>query len=91
MLVLVEQPNYVGEEGIRILRNVQRAICEAMKAEQWDEVRHLDSVCASVVERLIAHNANDNSMLVRVLGELKGTYGGLLSRCEQRVVLMQAT
>jgi hypothetical protein len=91
MLFLVDQPDYTGDAGIHILRGVQRSICDAMKAENWDEVRRLDAVCASVVERLIAHNANDNSMLVRVLGELKGTYGGLLSRCEQRVLLMQAT
>jgi flagellar protein FliT len=79
----VPRVNYHGESGIEAIRQLQRDLASALAQEDWGRVKHLDRVCALVVERVVAANRDDRSILVRALGELKGVYSNLLTECRR--------
>jgi flagellar protein FliT len=85
MLQSVQDINYKGEAGIEALRSIQFDLNLAAKEEDWDKIRQLDRICASVIEKVIAANQSDTSTLVRALAELKGVYANLLFRCQQEL------
>lgn len=87
-LRLVPEPDYRGEQGLAQLRQLQRALNEALKAEDWLRVRELDRMSPRIIERVIEANRNDRSALVQALSELKGVYFNLISRCQSEVARM---
>jgi flagellar protein FliT len=87
-LQLVSEPDYRGASGLVLLRELQRDITAALHAEDWLRVRELDRSCASLVERLIAANPDDLSILVLALSELKGVYANLIQRCQHEADAM---
>ncbi|HSX49877.1 MAG TPA: hypothetical protein VLF09_02895 [Cellvibrio sp.] len=88
---LVPSPEYRGQEGIMAMRNLQQELTEALRAEDWEKVRHLDRICVVLIDRVIAANRNDKSTLVCALSELKGVYAGLIAQCQREVTLLHAT
>lgn len=88
---VVPDPEYQGEAGINAIRSLQQELMNAWHQEEWDKVRHLDRICALLVERVIDANRTDKSILVRALAELKGVYGGLIAQCQSEVTLVHAT
>ncbi len=87
-LHLVPEPDYRGEQGLAQLRQLQRSLCEALKAEDWLRVRELDRVSARLIERVIEANRDNPSALVQALSELKGVYSNLINRCQSEVARM---
>ncbi len=88
---LVPDPQYVGEAGIMAMRNLQQELTKALRCEDWEKIRHLDRICALLIDRVIAANRNDKSTLVCALSELKGVYAGLIAQCQREVTLLHAT
>ncbi len=88
---LVPSPEYRGQEGIMAMRNLQQELTKALRAEDWEKVRHLDRICVVLIDRVIAANRNDKSTLVCALSELKGVYAGLIAQCQREVTLLHAT
>ena len=80
----VPQVSYRGESGILVIRQLQRDLVSALKEEDWGRVKHLDRVCALVVDRVVKMNQDDQSILVRALAELKSVYAGLLQECRDK-------
>lgn len=78
-LQAVPTPDYRGEAGINVIRGLQRELTDALQAHDWLRVRHLDSVCVLLVDRIIAANRDNKSVLVRALSELKGVYAGMVA------------
>jgi len=87
-LAVVPSPEYQGDDGVVQVRQLQRELVQALRAEDWPRVRALDRVCASLVERVIEANREDGSALVQALGELKGVYANLIDRCHSEVLKM---
>lgn len=87
-LQLVPEPDYRGEQGLAQLRQLQRSLSEALKAENWLRVRELDRATPRLIERVIDANRDDRSALVQALSELKGVYSNLISRCQSEVARM---
>lgn len=87
-LKLVKQPLYSGQDGIAAMRALQRELSLALQVEDWARVRHLDRICVLLIERVIAANKDDKSILICALSELKGVYAGLIAQCQQEVSLM---
>ncbi len=87
-LTAVPCPDYAGEAGILALRSLQSELTQALQAEDWSRVRHLDRICVILIDRVIAANAEDKSILVRALSELKGVYAGMIAQCQQEVSLL---
>ena len=56
---LVTTTDYTGTSGIAILGALQAELSEALKQEDWRRVRHLDAICALVIERVIDANRAD--------------------------------
>ncbi len=90
-LRLVPEPDYSGESGVMAMRAVQQALAMASQQEDWERIRHLDRICALLIDKVINANQGDKTTLVRALGELKGVYAGLIAQCQQEVTLLQAT
>lgn len=88
---LVSAPDYTGEAGIMAMRNLQQELARALQVEDWEKIRHLDRICAVLIDKVIAANRNDKSTLVCALNELKGVYAGLISQCQREVTLLHAT
>jgi flagellar protein FliT len=88
---LVPDPVYHGEAGIHAMRGIQRELAKALQQEEWDKVRHLDRICALLIDRVVAANRDDKTTLVRALAELKGVYAGLIAQCQREVTLVHAT
>lgn len=88
---LVPTPEYQGEAGINAMRGVQQELARALQQEDWERVRHLDRICVVLIDRVIAANRDDKSILVRALSELKGVYAGLIAQCQREVTLLHAT
>lgn len=82
---LVAEPSYEGANGLSLLRQVQQDLFDALAAENWQRVRELDRTCAALVERVIAANRAEPSMLVGALRELKGVYASLIQQCQLEV------
>ncbi|MBK8186467.1 MAG: hypothetical protein IPK77_04040 [Cellvibrio sp.] len=87
-LTLVEN-YYAGEAGITALRSVQGELNQAAQLEDWEKIRQLDAICASLIEKVIAANQEDKSTLVRALSELKGVYANLIIRCHQEMDVLE--
>lgn len=87
-LRLVAMPDYSGTQGLAQLRHMQRALIRAQGAEEWARVRDLDRACAHLVEKVVAANRHDQSILVQALSELKGVYANLIDRCQKEVSSM---
>lgn len=87
-LHLVEEINYRGDEGVRHMRHLQSALTEALKDQNWDQVRHLDSVCIQLVDKVITANKDDKKILFAALSELKGVYSRLIIQCQCEVAVM---
>lgn len=88
---LVSAPEYHGQAGIMAMRGLQQELNKALKAEDWDRVRHLDRICVLLIDKVIAANRDDKSTLVCALSELKGVYAGLIAQCQREVTLLHAT
>lgn len=88
---LVSAPEYRGQAGIMAMRSLQQELTEALRAEEWDRVRHLDRICVILIDKVIAANRDDKSTLVCALSELKGVYAGLIAQCQREVTLLHAT
>lgn len=88
---LVPEPEYAGEAGIMAMRSLQQELTNALRLEDWEKIRHLDRICALLIDRVIAANRNDKSTLVCALSELKGVYAGLIAQCQREVTLLHAT
>lgn len=88
MLTPVETPNYRGDAGVLAMRELQCELTLALRAEDWNRVRHLDRICVLLIDKVIAANRDDKSTLVRALNELKGVYAGLIAQCQQEVSLL---
>jgi flagellar protein FliT len=84
-LQLVQDPCYEGEAGILALGSIQNELHQAAKNEDWDRIRHLDSICANIIEKVIHANRQDHSTLIRALSELKGVYANLIFKCQQEM------
>lgn len=87
-LQLVKHVDYAGNAGIYQVRNLQRALNEALEQEDWAEVRKLDRTCALVIDKVIAANQHDGNTLATALGELKGVYANLIVQCKREVAAM---
>jgi flagellar protein FliT len=87
-LKLVEN-SYAGESGIVALRSVQQELNQAAQLEDWEKIRQLDTICANLIEKVIAANQEDKSTLVRALSELKGVYANLIIRCHQEMDVLE--
>lgn len=88
-LKLVDNPSYTGESGIVALRSVQQELNKASQLEDWEKIRQLDTICANLIEKVIAANQEDKSTLVRALSELKGVYANLIIRCHQEMDVLE--
>ena len=88
---LVSTPEYTGEAGIMAMRNLQQELARALQVEDWEKIRHLDRICAVLIDKVIAANRNDKTTLVCALNELKGVYAGLIAQCQREVTLLHAT
>ncbi|WP_323814783.1 hypothetical protein [Cellvibrio sp. NN19] len=88
---LVSAPEYVGAAGIMAMRGLQQELTNALQVEDWEKIRHLDRICALLIDRVVAANRNDKSTLVCALNELKGVYAGLIAQCQREVTLLHAT
>lgn len=88
---LVSAPEYRGQAGIMAIRSLQQELTKALQAEEWGKVRHLDRICALLIDKVIAANRDDKSILVCALSELKGVYAGLVAQCQREVTLLHAT
>lgn len=88
---LVSAPEYRGQAGIMAMRALQQELNEALRAEDWDRVRHLDRICVLLIDKVISANRDDKSTLVCALRELKGVYAGLIVQCQREVTLLHAT
>ncbi len=88
---LIPPPDYCGNAGVLAMRNLQQELNKALRAEDWDRVRHLDRVCIILIDKVIVANRNDKSTLVCALNELKGVYAGLIAQCQREVTLLHAT
>lgn len=88
-LQLLDDPCYQGDAGINALRSIQTELNLASRDEDWDKIRHLDAVCARIIEKVIDANRQDQSTLIRALSELKGVYANLLFRCHQEMSLLE--
>lgn len=88
---LVAAPEYRGQAGILSMRGLQQELTKALRAEDWEKVRHLDRICVVLIDRVIAANRDDKSALVCALSELKGVYAGLIAQCQREVTLLHAT
>lgn len=84
-LQLVQDPCYEGEAGIIALRSIQSELQLAAKNEDWDRIRHLDSICANIIEKVIQANRHDHSTLIRALSEIKAVYANLIFTCHQEM------
>lgn len=80
--------DYAGEAGLQHVRALKHGLACAMAAQDWLEVRRLDSACAAMVNKVIAANASDGGALVLALSELKGVYASVISGCQQKVASM---
>lgn len=87
-LQLIATPVYHGEAGVLAMRGLQRELTEALQADDWSRVRHLDSICVLLIEKVIAANRDDKSTLVMALSELKGVYAGMIAQCQREVAAM---
>jgi flagellar protein FliT len=90
-IYLVPAPEYRGEAGLMAMRNMQCELVQALQQEDWEGVRHLDRICVSLIDKVIAANRDDKSTLVCALSELKSVYAGLLAQCQREVTLLHAT
>ena len=81
--------SYTGEAGISALRSVQHELNRAAQMEDWEKIRHLDAICANLIEKVIAANQEDKSTLVSALSELKGVYSNLIIRCYQEMDVLE--
>ncbi len=87
-IIAVPNPEYRGEAGILAMRSLQSELTQALVEEDWARVRHLDRICVLLIDRVIAANAEDKTILVRALSELKGVYAGIIAQCQQEVSLL---
>lgn len=87
-LRVIDRPKYKGQAGVMAMRSLQQALNLALQQEDWGRVRHLDRICVLMIDRVIAANREDKSILVQALSELKGVYAGLITQCQQQVSLM---
>lgn len=87
-LRVIERPKYKGLAGVMAMRSLQQALNLALQQEDWGRVRHLDRICVLMIDRVIAANRDDKSILVQALSELKGVYAGLITQCQQQASLM---
>lgn len=88
-LQLLKEPSYQGEAGITALRSIQIELNQASQDDDWDKIRHLDAICARIIEKVIEVNRHDQSTLIRALSELKGVYANLLFRCQQEMEVLE--
>ncbi len=88
MLQLVEA-SYAGEAGIEALRSIQLELQRAAQREDWSRIRKLDVACESIIEKVIAANRDNSSVLMRALSELKGVYANLLFKCHQEIAQLE--
>lgn len=84
-LHLVQTPNYQGEAGILAMRGLQQELTQALQADDWDSIRHLDAICVLLIDKVIAANRDDKTTLVMALSELKGVYAGMIAQCQREV------
>lgn len=87
-LHLVEAPSYVGNYGVLQVRHLQNALHDALAAEDWNQVRRLDQICAALIDKVIDANNDDSKVLALALNELKGVYASLIVQCKREVALM---
>ncbi len=86
---LVSAPVYVGDPGVKALRNLYEELSNARQIEDWARVRHLDRICMVLIDRVITANLTDTELLLLALTELKCLYTGLVAQCWQEVALLE--
>jgi len=87
-MYLVEPVNYVGQAGVLQVRSLQNALNDALKYEDWDQVRRLDQSCAVLIDKVICANEGDTKAIAMALNELKGVYASLIVQCKREVASM---
>jgi hypothetical protein len=87
-LYLVEPINYHGQAGVLHVRKLQQALDDALKFEDWEQVRRLDQTCATLIDKVIMANVDDTKAIAQALNELKGVYASLIVQCKQEVASM---
>jgi len=87
-LYLVESINYSGQAGVQQVRLLQNELNEALKTENWDQVRRLDRMCALLIDRVILANESNPQAISAALNELKGVYASLVVQCNKEVASM---
>jgi len=85
MLSLVVNPSYSGSAGVKILSALRQSMNEALQAENWLELQHLDRTCSAVVARVLATSDRDYEGLQLELTVLKAIYWQALSECKTRL------
>lgn len=84
MLQIVENPSYDGAEGVRVIAQLRKSMCAALKAENWLELQRLDKTCSAVVAKVLACENRDFDGLQLELTILKSIYWQALSECQER-------
>jgi len=87
-LHLVKPVNYAGRAGVLQVRRLQQALDEALKAEDWSQVRRLDQSCAFLIDKVIEANQQDSQAITQALNALKGVYANLIMQCNRQVASM---
>ena len=72
---------YRGSAGVSAIKQLQRDLLEALDQEDWGRVQHLDTLCALVVDRVIAANRDNKEILISALSGLKTVYANMIHRC----------
>ena len=87
-LSAVATTRYDHREGIALLRDLLHDLIEAANQQSWVDVRRLDRVCMSVLQRVGANDVDDKTALAEVLGEMRLVYRYLLERCDPSAAVM---
>lgn len=87
-LCLVEPITYSGQAGVQQVRLLQSELNDALKAENWGQVRRLDRMSAHLIDRVILANESNPQVILVALKELKGIYASLVMQCNKKVASM---
>ena len=84
----VKAIDYSGLSGVLQVRFLQQALEQALLQEDWPKVRRLDRTCVVLIDKVIAANKEDKTILILALSELKDVYAGLIMQCQCEVAAM---
>ncbi|MDO3382602.1 hypothetical protein [Gilvimarinus algae] len=82
-LSLVEADSLAGPGGFEQLRQLQTDMSRALAVGDYTRVRQLDETCAVLLDKLIAANRENRSILLESMMDLKALYAQMIQESER--------